>query len=481
MIHRIWLFPWIAMLGAAIAFLPSLRLLLKSSSVIKVTAPRLIVLVVAFLVAGFACWRLGLSNSTDYIPIRGLLLGLVTGILLAIVSARSGKLPTYVPAASGLATIAVAFGRLWLTHGEPSGLIAMALGTVLVTVLLVPNDDLAEQACSRALTSTLLVTILCAFTVIGFTKATQTDLLYWADIPLLLSAGFAIAAAVGSSASVHGKWLTAGIATGAIGLIITTFFAQYVAHSRAMIGLTGAGFVVVWLAATLIASDAHTKKLAGGVGLLAVLCAAVLGFTLSSGYGIAIVALAGWYGASYLYGQDREGQSSWPAALAALAFMAVLLVHRLTILGNSSSVRTAGPGDTWEVLTVGLGLLVPLLLAEAENRPAWSSLLMVAAIGATAWAADYIWQPRPIAGLLLGAAISSLAVCGAGSVDRVRRVAGPALLLAICLYEFLPLIEQLTTPTRNYRITAALICAAVLVAGSINASAAKPMRKSTDQ
>jgi hypothetical protein len=155
-----------------------------------------------------------------------------------------------------------------------------------------------------------------------------------------------------------------------------------------------------------------------------------------------------------------------------MGFAAVLLVYRLATLQNSPAIHAGGPGDIWDLFAVSLGALLPLLAAEwaagdgAGGRMArWAVLAQwVLALVLPALLLDYIWQPRSVAGVLLGVAVGML-LAGANTLARLRQEATVVggILLGLILFQFLPLVQHVSEPTRAVRVGLVLLGAALLI------------------
>jgi len=161
------------------------------------------------------------------------------------------------------------------------------------------------------------------------------------------------------------------------------------------------------------------------------------------------------------------------------AFGVLLLVYRLEILQNGSSVRAIGPGDIWDLTAIALGILAPRLVAGWVSgytpSRSWSTALQwLTAIVAPTLVLDYIWQPRTLTGLFLGLAVGQL--FGRTSDNKGdSEISGLTSVLAgLLLFLFLPGLDQLTAPTRNVRV----ICIVVLsVIVAIKIIAHRPGRR----
>ena len=85
---------------------------------------------------------------------------------------------------------------------------------------------------------------------------------------------------------------------------------------------------------------------------------------------------------------------------------------------------------------------------------AWAVVLQwLLSLAVPALLLDYVWPPRSVAGVLLGAALGQLAV-GLGEDARLRlpAVAVGGVLFSLALFQFLPALADINPPTRYLRV-----------------------------
>jgi len=217
----------------------------------------------------------------------------------------------------------------------------------------------------------------------------------------------------------------------------------------------------------LLARLGRGDRQQSAAGLVLLASGSALAFALWSGYGLALLVLGGWLASGPALLSDDGGR----AGRAGMGFAAILLVYRLATLQNGPAVHASGPGDIWDLFAISLGALLPLLAAEWAadgNGPQgvrWPALLQwVVVLALPALLLDYIWQPRSVAGVLLGVAVGLLLV-GAGGMARLRQEAAllSGLLFGLVLFQFLPLMTHLSEPTRAVRVALILLGASALI------------------
>lgn len=467
MMTHLWLLPWIALAaGAAACLLGALAARSAPTAPVLPPLPRAFLIVwlaAAFLIA-FAVLRLG-REGVDFVTARGMALGALTGAGLFGFSRWSSE-RNQAPLLFGFATAMVALGRLWLTHGALSGLTALSVGAALAVLCLQvapawlrPAED--READNAAVGGLLFTVCLAGATAIGFLRAASLGQEFWIDIPLLLGACLALG-------TLPGRVLY-GIVPLLAALLVVVLPLARIAPSWRPAELLLLGAVLFGLLAWLKpgAVEAEEDRVGPAAGFVMLAAGAALAFALWSGYGLALLVLGGWL----LAGTRLLTASGGGAARAGMGFAAILLVYRLATLQNSSAVHASGPGDIWDLFAVSLGALLPLLAAEwtradglAGRMPPWAVLtqglltLMIPAL-----LLDFIWQPRSVAGVLLGAALGLL-LAGANGAAKARTdtLAVCAVLFSLLLFQFLPLLQHLNEPTRTVRVGLVLLGAALL-------------------
>ena len=465
MATHLWLLPWLALAAGASALALGFRAARAAPSLSPPALPHSFyaVWLLATLVLGLVMVRLGAAGA-DFVAARGIVLGALGGWALVQISRRRSG-PASAPAVFGLGTVVVTAGRLWLTHGEVSGLTALAVGAGLAVLCLSLAPALlnpgAEGEGGGAAVGLLYLVCLAGAVQIGFGRAAAREQEFWADIPLLLGAALALASAFGGRTR-----LPAALAPLLAALVLVLLPLARLAPSWRPLELVTLGAVVFGLPARLGSGAGDRQATAAGLVLLA--AGGALAFAMWSGYGLALLVLGGWLAGGGALLTEDGGR----AGRVGMGFAAVLLVYRLATLQNSPAVHAGGPGDIWDLFAVSLGALLPLLASEwaasggdGPRAGRWIVLLQwVLVLTLPALLLDYIWQPRSVAGVLLGAAVGLL-LAGAGSMARLRQEAVilSGLLLSLLLFQFLPLVGHVTEPTRAVRVALVLLGAAALI------------------
>ena len=462
---HLWLLSWLALFVGAAA----LALGLMAGRAARRLAPPTPTLPLSFyavwlastLLLGLAMVRLGASGA-DFVAARGIALGALGGwALCALTRGRSG--PESAPVVFGLGTVVVAAGRLWLTHGEVSGLIALAVGAGLAILCLgvAPAllDPEAENEGDGATVGLLYLVCLAGAVLIGFGRAAARQQEFWADVPLLLGAVLSLASAVAGRTR-----LPAGLVPLGSALVLILLPLSRIAPSWRPLELVVLGAVVFGLLARLGRSAGDRQQSAAGLVLLA--AGSALAFALWSGYGLALLIGGGWLVSGSVLLSGDGGR----AGRVGMGFAAVLLVYRLATLQNGPAVHASGPGDIWDLFAVSLGALLPLAAAEwaagggdGLRSARWAALLQwVVVLALPALLLDYIWQPRSVVGVLLGVAVGLLLAAGQA---RLRQEAAllSGLLFSLILFQFLPLITHINEPTRTVRVALVVLGAAALI------------------
>jgi hypothetical protein len=470
MVTHSWVLPWIALaasLAACIACTARLLLSRKNSSDSSAAcepvfapgaAPWILLAAVAALTA-FALLKIGDLLDVDYIPARGLALGIATGI--AILAARRGSRANAIsPFEISILCLSVVVSRLWLSHGEVSGFGSLIVGMVEAIVCLAGASSLTAFApavifaCVAALTA-----------AVGFSRATTVRESYWADIPLVGASVYALLHAIVPA--------TARFAVRAVSIAVS------LAVCAALFWLMSQTLAPVWALLIGIAAVAaasafeRVKPVSDGVPIpgayiaVALAIAAVTaGFLLAAGYGIGLIALGGAMLAASIAPHAKE--PAVPAlSTSVLAFAVTLLAFRLAVLGTGEVVRSNGPGDIWDLFAIGLGIVGTLILASllpgsSETGVAiWRRIEYLFAAVVPVVALAYLWQPRAFAGLFVGAALAPV-LFAAGGDKRSSDVPLASVFVGIVLLEILPALDEIAKPTRWVRI--ALVVLLVLVA-----------------
>ena len=414
MVTHFWLLPWLALVIGASALAVGAGAGRAAPRLSPPTLPRSFyaVWLAATLLLGLAMVRLGASGA-DFLAARGLALGALGGwALCALARRRSGA--SSAAQVFGLGTAIVAAGRLWLTHGEVTGLTALILGAALAVLCLgvAPAllDPGAEGGAGGATVGLLYLVCLAGAVLVGFGRASTRNQEFWADVPLLLGASGALASAFAGRTR-----LPSGLLPLAAAIVLVLLPLSRVAPSWRPLELVTLGAVVFGLLART-GGGAGDDRQRASAGLVLLAAGSALAFALWSGYGLALLVLGGWLASGPALLSEDGGRGG----RVGFGFAAVLLVYRLATLQNGAAVHASGPGDIWDLFAVSLGVLLPLLAAEwaaggdSPPRARWPVLLQwVVVLTLPALLLDYIWQPRSVAGVLLGVAVGML-LAGAG-------------------------------------------------------------------
>ncbi len=461
-----WLLPWLALIAGALAIALGFRARRDAPALSPpaLPLPFYAVWLVATLVLGLATVRLGAAGA-DFVTARGLALGALGGWALAALGRRRSGADA-APLVFGLGTVLAAVGRLWLTHGEVSGLTALSLAAALAVLCLSVAPALLDpmeegRGSGASVVGLLYVACLAGAVGIGFGRAATLEQEFWADIPLLLGACLALGSAMVGGAA---RWSAALPLLG--GLVLVLLPLARIAPSWRPLELVTLGAVVFGLLARLGRETGDRQGTSAGLVLLA--AGSALAFALWSGYGLALLVGGGWLAGGTRLLSEGGGR----AGRVGMGFAAVLLVYRLATLQNSPAIHASGPGDIWDLFAVSLGALLPLLAAEGaagdgagERMARWAVLTQwVLALVLPALLLDYIWQPRSVAGVLLGVAMGML-LAGANTLARLRQEATVVggVLLGLALFQFLPLAQHVNEPTRAVRVGLVLLGAALLI------------------
>jgi len=463
-----WLFPWLSLFASFIAAIGGVLLGRRRSDDSPppgAISPWLIVAWLAsigLMVLGGL--KLGDWAAVDYIPARGVLAGALGGALLSVlIRKRTGSAASKTAAGFGCATALISCAWLWLTHGEVSGLIATVFSTGITLICFVAAPNLKEQGSNfvrRSSMVTVYLTAISAAVLLGFTRAGALGQVYWADIPLMIGAAISVGLLIAAALERF------GVIVKTIAVISTTFIVVVplgisVAHLLPVIGLTILGALTIIIPMPLV-DRTRSRELPIYLGIILLIAGITVAFTLLSGYGLALFVL----GAITVAAATESDNSITP--ITWVTFGALLLIYRLEILQNGTSVRAMGPGDLWDLLAIALGVLLPKIITSwiADYTPtiSWSAALQwIFAISIPALVLDYIWQPRSLTGLFLGLSIGQLVQSHGVNDHRSELTALTSLLVSLLLFLFLPGLDELTAPSRGVRIAGVVTLAVIAV------------------
>ncbi|MCW3058532.1 MAG: hypothetical protein JWQ02_353 [Capsulimonas sp.] len=484
MAAHFWIFPWIALFLGLVAFsaasLRAFRFPVTPGGSRR-DIPSLIVWALATAVATWLSLRLGSAAGVDYIAARGVLLGAVGGLLLVGTAGRGARgLESAAPAALviGWGVAVTAAARLWLTHGELSGLTGLILGVVIPIVIFgVARREASEETGAGVLIGAGLAFLatISAAVQIGFTRARLIEQMYWPDVPLLLGGAMCLGLLVAMlipKARLRALWI------GLPYLIATVAVGETLAHERTPLKLLGVGVLTF---ALLFAIGRQRRDAAEAAPALPVrtllpsLALLVMALTVSyaywAGYGVALMLLAGWAVVAAVPWRGTDEASADFAGVASLlpafVFGAVAVMHRLLLLQNSDALDVNAVTDAWDFFALSLGAILPFAAAEAGAArgriPAWlAAAFWLLALTIPILIADYVLAVRAGGGLLLGAALAALFSTFAAGQSRGRVLVGSLTVGALTLI-MTPIASEWDEPTRRVR-TLIVIGAVVLLA-----------------
>jgi hypothetical protein len=426
--------------------------------------PHLAVWIAALAIMVACGLEIGSWASVDYVPARGVLAGALCGIIVAgIIRSKSTVPATQLAAVFGISTALICGCRLWLTHGEVSGLIAadFSYGVTLLCLAFAPTFESDSTIESRLNVAALCyMTILTAAVLLGFTRASTLGDGYWADVPLMFGAALSIGLFIASTLTRRGTTVKA-LAVIVVATAVLTPLAITVLHSLAILGLTALGMLVVAMPLILIVK-LKNSALPDYLGFVLLIAGVTVAFTVMSGYGLAFFAL----GVIVIVAVAGFQSSYYP--VGGIAFVALLLIYRLEVLQNGSSVRAIGPGDMWDLLAISIGILLPSIVgAWIENSKrldrAGTIIQWVLALSIPAVTLDYIWQPRSLTGLFLGLAVGQIGAVKSDNAAQSDLLPFNSLLIGLLLFIFLPGLDTLTAPTRIIRISVIAVLSVLIV------------------
>jgi len=480
---HLWALPWLPLIAggatlivAVINFLRTPPPELLPSFHSRTAIGTWVILVAAAVVLEL---RLGVLLSIDVIGARGFLLGSVGGLILTVLSTRAVRTPSL--AIFGVALTELAVARLWLTHGEMTGLTAVALGTGL-SVLCLNIDALAravEAAALNCVAGVVLTATLSLAMQMGFTRAAQIDLAYWPDIPLLIASAISV------------------------GLLICSAFRQRgdTAGSRLRQARLGAAFPVLcaalmafWCSHDLLSENTPLKLIAIGaacglilhflfrpasyspgsvLGTVLLFAAITLAYTYWAGYGITLLLLGIWC----IYASVEQGSDASRNLLGLLTAGLVVAIHRAITLQNGDNFSNTDITDTWNMLALGVGAVLPLAVAMGDYGPSPKSpahsvlsvLAPVAILTAPVLLIAYLLATEAGAALVVGAAITLVALVAMRRLQTITILS--ATLLTLFVLQVMPVVAGWTEPSRHVR---AEILVAVAIVGVVLSMLPRP-------
>jgi hypothetical protein len=401
----------------------------------------------ALLKDGFVC-------GIDFIPARGLLLGAAAGVTVVLLRRIIAPGPI-APSEISVLTLAVVASRLWLTHGEVSGFASLVIGLTVAIVCLQPAAGIAALAPQVIAAGAISLTA-----AVGFTRASVVTDSYWADIPLIVAAaGVLLYSFVPRTYGIAFRILLA-LVPSAIAFLLFWGVADTLAPAFALL-LGIAVAAAAWGFDRARSASGEAPGLGAYVAVALTVAGATASFLLAAGYGIGLFALGGVIMVPVL---QRPASARAIAALpiACLSFCVAFLAYRLAVLGTGEWVRSNGPGDIWDLIAIGLGVIGAVIVGSflPAGPPAasqiWGRIEYLFAAIVPVEALAYLWQPRAFAGMFVGAALAPLlfVVSGTDEERSDSRGALPmtAVLIGAILLDIMPLLGDVAKPTREIRI-----------------------------
>ena len=481
---HLWVLPWLPLIVGGATLVVALVNFLRTPppgnpppSKSRITAfVTWIVLVAAAIVLEL---RLGSILSIDVIGARGFLLGSVGGVVLVVLSTRAVRTPSL--AVFGVALTELAVARLWLTHGEMTGLTAVALGTGLA-VLCLNVDGLSHEGGSAGETSfnpeptalncvagVVLTATLALAMQMGFTRAAQIDLAYWPDIPLLIASASSVGLLIssvfrkrGDTAGSRLRWARLGSVFPLLcALLMALWCSRDLLSESTPLKLLAIGAVCGLILHFLFRPKSYSPGSVLGTVLL--FAAITLAYAYWAGYGITLFLLGIWC----VYAGVEHGSDAQRNLLGLLTAGLVVTIHRAVTLQNSDSLSSTDITDTWNMLAVGAGAVIPLAVVmgdygQSPKSPVSSVLSVLAPVAiltAPVLLIAYLMATEASAALVVGAAITLAALVALRRLQTITILS--ATLLTLFVLQVMPVVAGWTEPSRHIR-TEVLAAVAVL-------------------
>jgi len=487
--------------------------------------PWLLVMVALFIVAR----QVGDTAGVDVIPGRGIVLGAITGLALTVLSRKVDDPHKFPLAVFGIATVSLAAARLWLTHGEVSGLTAVALSAVVTAMMLRVLPDLGNgresEAVALPVVGSLYLATLAVTIELGFTRAEQLNQMYWPDITLLLSGiaclGFLVASALtrpttdaGGDRSVVLNRMVGWAAPILLIFVCSIWLTKELIHEATAVKVLTAGFAL-WIFFPLLQNVSNTRlssvsvqaeSAAGrsyaGIAILLTVVSVGVAYNYWAGYGVGLLAIGGWTSLmatgvrnSRLNGLPRPanegpdlsesgtvpGTPAWSdpgIGYELLAFALLIMVRRLLVLQNDGF---DGSTDSWGLLALAAGACLPFALPFSlpASWPARRNALVtfgaVFLLAGTALSIAYLFATQSLANVSVGVALAMLLTAVTALSPSRRRIALlSGVSVGLLLLLIVPLAVNWKEPTR--RAKTELLGGLAVVAVVAQIATARPRR-----
>ncbi|MGO8670725.1 MAG: hypothetical protein ACLQVD_05085 [Capsulimonadaceae bacterium] len=478
MVTHAWILPWLGLFAGVVTLLTATVGAVRQPRPTGTSgADRKAVLAAGaiwLIMVGLGIWLellLGTHEGVDYIGGRGYLLGSLGGLLVVLLAGRAGgtverpTLPGLIVFGVSLTQIGIA--RLWLTHGEMTGLTAVALSTTVAVLVL--GTQLHRPSAWVATAGAFLTATLALAMELGFTRATMITEAAWPDLPLLLAGAAAFGIIAGTMLTEKRRVVAAFLPP--VFALAFCFAAARVLHEPTALKLSAAGVLGAVLLAALsrsaqtTASASHndweteTATLSSSrsghveatlepdaLSLVVLLAAVAVGYAYWAGFGVAILVLALW---SVYAGASIVSPGRGPALVMAAGFGLMICTHRALTLQNDTFLSGTPLTDVWNLVALGVGVLVPLASGPSSPGPV-AVMRSVVTLVAVPLLIAYLLAGQAVDGLVIGAALSIAAAFGARRIEPAL-VAG-AVLLGLLVLQAMPIIATWSEPTRQVKV-----------------------------
>jgi hypothetical protein len=472
---HLWVLPWLPVIVGVVTLVVSLVNFFRTPPpenppLLTGRIPAIVTWIVLVIVAVVLELRLGSSLSVDVIGARGFLLGSVGGAGLVALCVRTVRTPSL--AIFGVALTELGVARLWLTHGEMSGLTAVALATGLA-VFCLNIDGLSNEtsgvgeansglnpAVVNCVSGVVLTAILALAMQMGFTRAEQIELECWPDIPLLIASSMAVGLLISSvfrqrgttEASRH-RWARLGSVFPGLGAALMALWcSHYLISENTPLKLLAMGALCGIILRFLYRPTSYS---AGSVlGTVLLFAALTLAYSYWAGYGVTLFLLGIWC----VYTGVENGSDSHRNLLGLLTAGLVVAIHRGITLQNGDNFSHTDITDTWNMLAVGIGAVIPLAVTMGDYgaspktpvNSVLSVLAPVAMLTAPVMLIAYLMATEASAALVVGVAITLVALVALRRIQTVTILS--ATLLTLFVLQVMPLVAGWTEPSRHVRV-----------------------------
>jgi len=155
--------------------------------------------------------------------------------------------------------------------------------------------------------------------------------------------------------------------------------------------------------------------------------------------------------------------------LQTMVFGALVLAYRLAVLSAGSALKS-GPAASWDLFAVCIGAALPQAIAEwlrmrsrNENRTGAAIAEWVGLLVFVPCVLSYVWQPRALGGMLLGAAFGQILAPRPVNGGAFAGMSLSALIFGLMLVQTMPVLPLVGAPHRDVRIVLIAACALAVV------------------